>query len=295
MRKLKFVSVFVLLALLLGAGLGAMTTAQSPAKAQQSPPIPIQVDGQTVFLEPGKNVHPQTYTLLSQDPDFASRENVKWVFVDDMWVPLAREGLTEESVPGKGPIEELLPEKTPPGPLYNPECRITRNVPAYGQGWSPWGEDYLFNDSAHCGKMKNWGCAITSATMVFKYYGAGKNPGQVNTCCRNHGCRVDCSGTPEYDPCCLVWDCAANHCSDNEAGFVGYYGFYWSALCGLLSQDRPPIVKVGGHFVVVYKSLGFGDFTDPNGYYIVDPWDGSTYKKLSYYTTPSMIAEYYNK
>jgi len=54
-------------------------------------------------------------------------------------------------------------------------------------------------------------------------------------------------------------------------------------------------VKVGGHFVVVYKSLGFGDVTDPNGYYIVDPIDGSTYKKLSYYTTPSKIAEYYNK
>jgi len=65
-------------------------------------------------------------------------------------------------------------------------------------------------------------------------------------------------------------------------------------LCGLLSQGRPPIVQVGGHFVVVYRGLG-NDLDDPNDYYIVDPADGSTYKRLSYYTTPSVIVEYYNK
>ena len=279
MRKLKFISVFVLLALLLGIVPGAVM-------GQETPPIPIQVDGQTIFLELGKNVHPQTYALLSQNPDFASRADVEWVFVDDMWVPLSREGLTEESVPEKEPIEDLLPEKMPPPcPLYNPECRITLNVPAYSQRSSPWDDDHLFNNPG-CSTMYWEGCAITSATMAFKYFGASKNPGQVNACCGEHNCRSECR---------LAWECAADHCSDNKAAFVGYYGFYWSALCGLLSQDRPPIVKVGGHFVVVYKSLGFGDFTDPNGYYIVDPWDGSTYKKLSYYTTPSMIAEYYNK
>ncbi len=286
MRKIKFLSVFVLLALLLSAGPGAVM-------GQEPPPVPIQVDGQTVFLELGKNVHPQTYALLSQDPDFASRADVEWVFVDDMWVPLAREGLTEESVPGKGTIEELLPEKMPPPcPLYNPECRITLNVPAYGQCWAPWGDDCLYHlpcaESSQCnctcGTMCSQGCAITSATMVFRYYGANKNPGQVNDCCGDHGCRSGCR---------LVWECAADHCSDNEAGFVGYYGFYWSALCGLMSQGRPPIVKVGGHFVVVYKSLGYID--EAWSYFINDPLDGSTYKRLSYYVTPSLIAEYYNK
>jgi len=221
MRKSKFVSVFVLLTLLLGIVPGAVM-------GQEAPPIPIQVDDQTIFLELGKNVHPQTYALLSQNPDFASRADVEWVFVDDMWVPLAREGLMEESVPEKGPIEDLLPEKTPPpGPLYNPECRITLNVPAYGQCSSPWGDDCLYHlpcaESSHCactcGTMCSQGCAITSATMVFKYFGASKNPGQVNACCGEHGCRGGSSG------CGLVWGCAANHCSDNEAGFVGYYHY----------------------------------------------------------------------
>ena len=113
-----------------------------------------------------------------------------------------------------------------------------------------------------------------------------------------HSCRADCleppGEPPKYDPCCLVWGCAADHCSDNEAGFVGYYDFYWSALCGLLSEGRPPIVDVGGHFVVVYRSLGYGD--QAWSYFINDPLDGSTYKRLSYYTnSPVMIAEYYNK
>ena len=130
------------------------------------------------------------------------------------------------------------------------------------------------------------GCAITSATMVFRYYGANNNPGEVNECCGDHDCRSGCN---------LLWQCAADHCSDNEAGFVGYYGFYWSALCGLLSQGRPPIVDVGGHFVVVYRSLGY-DLDDACDYYINDPADGSTYKKLCYYTNnPVMIAEYYNR
>jgi len=282
MRKIKLFSAFTLLALLLSASPGAMMTAQSLAKARQSPPIPIEVDGRTILLELGKNVHPQTYDLLSRDPDFASRADVEWVFVDDMWVPLAREGLIEGAAPEKEPIEELLPEKVPPpGPLYIPECRITLNVPAYGQCWAPWGSAHLFNDPG-CSTMCQAGCAITSATMVFKYFGASKNPGQVNDCCGSNSCRSGCG---------LVWKCAADYCSDSKAAYVGYYSFYWSALCGLLSQGRPPIVKVGGHFVVVYKDMGV-NINDPNDYYIVDPLDGSTYKKLSYYTTPSMIAEY---
>ena len=290
MRKVKFVSVFVLLALLLNAGPGAaMIQSPPPAKVQQSPPISIRVDGQTIFLERGRNVHPQTYALLLQDPDFASREDVKWVFVDDLWVPLKR---TEER-----PLREApAPEKTsPPSPLYNPECRITLNVPVESQKDSGWAEDYLFENPSYCGKMKRWGCAITSAAMVFEYYGTNTDPGELNVCAGKNGyhCYADCDGNG-YDPCCLVWGCAADHCSDNEAGFVRYYDFYWPALCGLLSEDRPPIVDVGGHFVVVYRSLGYGDHAW--SYFINDPLDGSTYKRLSYYTNnPVMIAEYYNK
>lgn len=292
MRKPKFVSVFALLTLL-SAVLSTGTVAPPIAKAQQSPPIPIQVDGQTILLELGENVHPQTYNLLSRDPGFASREDIKWVFVDDMWVPLKR---TEER-----PLRETpIPEKTPspgPSPEYIPECRITLNVPAYSQCGSSWRDDCLYHlpyaeqnpDLGHyctCGTMCSQGCAITSATMVFRYYGANDNPGEVNGCCGDHGCRYNCR---------LLWQCAADHCSDNQAGFVDYHPFRWSKLCAMLSESRPPIVNVGGHFVVVYKSNGY-DLDDACDYYISDPADGTTYKKLCYYTQdPLKIAEYYNK
>jgi len=290
MRRIKFLSVFVLLVLAVTAGSG-MVMGQEPlpegsstATTQQPPPIPIQVDGKTVFLEPNKNVHPQTYTLLSQDPDFASQ--VDWVFMEGMWIPLSRgvEMLLEKT---------LSEEPPPPGPEYIPECKITLNVPVYGQCTSPWGSHRLF-DNPSCDTMCNAGCAITSVTMVFKYFGASKNPGQVNTCCGNNGCRSGCD---------LTWACAANSCSDGKARWVNGYSFYWGALCGLLTQDRPPIVGLvkesnRWHFVVVYKSLGYS-ITDPNGYYINDPADGSTYKKLSAYTnngwTPSVVKEYARK
>lgn len=129
--------------------------------------------------------------------------------------------------------------------------------------------------------------------LGFRYYGSSKNPGQVNDCLGNHGCRSGCG---------LVWGCAADHCSDNEAGYAGYYSFYWEALCGLLSADRPPIVGLlrgsSTHFVVVRASRGY-NYYDARDYTINDPLNGSTYKTLAAYTgsgwSPYRIAEYYNK
>lgn len=190
--------------------------------------------------------------------------------MDNMWIPLSRgvEMPSEESLSKAPP---------PPGPEYIPECRITLSVPVYGQCWSPWSNQRLFGNST-CPTMCQAGCAVTSATMVFRYFGASKDPGQVNSCSGNNGCR---SG------CLLAWGCAADHCSDNKARWIASYSFYWAALCGLLSQDRPPIVHLvkgnNSHFVVVYKSMGYS-ITDPHDYYINDPLDGTNYKKLAAYT-----------
>ncbi len=269
MQNVRALSIFMALVLLLVASHSAV--AQGPL-----PPVPLQIDGQTVLLEPGKNVHMQTYALLLRDPAFASRADVKWVFVDDMWVPLARAGLEKESSGEE--LRSSGPGYTPEG---IPECWVTLSVPAYRQGSPPWGTARLFDDPA-CSTMAQEGCAITSAAMVFRYHGANTDPGVLNTCAGSNGCRSGCG---------LAWGCAANNCSGSRAAYGGYYGFYWEALCGLLAGGTPPIVRVGGpHFVVVYKSVGGG--SDPGKYYINDPLDGSTYKKLAYYGTPTMVAEY---
>ena len=274
MRKVAFLTVFVLL-----VGLSS-----SVVLGQEPPPVHIQVDGEVIALERGKNVHPQTYDLLVQDKGFASR--MDWVFMDGMWIPLAR-GV-------EGP---LVAEEPLPGPEYAPDigpCTHTLLVPAYSQCASPWSEACLFNlgkpPNCTCGTMCQKGCAITSAAMVFRYYGSSKDPGQVNTCCGTYNCRNDCR---------LAWECAANACSDYKARHIQYHPFYWGLLCTLLPQAKPPIVGLvkgnSQHFVVVYKSVG-KPIDDPTGYYINDPADGSTHKTLATYIaggwTPSTVEEY---
>lgn len=244
---------------------------------QKKPPILIDVDGEEVSLTLGENVHPQTYDLLSRDPSFASHPNVKWVFVDDMWVPVARAGYAGQ--PADSPEPAM-------GIDYIPECDITRSVPAYSQTGQSWSGDHLY-DNPGCPTISQAGCALTSVAMVFRYFGSSTDPGQLNSCCAANGCYVGCG---------IHFVCAANSCSGGSTAFVDMSDFSWPALCGMLSQNRPPILEVnnGSHWVVVYKSRGY-DLDDGSDYFINDPLDGSTYKRLAYYThtyDPSRIVEY---
>ncbi len=72
---------------------GVVPSQQSPVPStpgvvpSQPPPVYIQVNGEVIVLECGRNVHTETYDLLLQDPEFASR--MDWVFMDGMWIPLA--------------------------------------------------------------------------------------------------------------------------------------------------------------------------------------------------------------
>lgn len=273
-----------------------------PAKAQQSPPIPIQVEGTTIWLEPGRNVHPQTYAFLASNPGAGWYASVTWAYIDGMWIPLAR-GVP--AAPG-GPTPGALPERPAGGPglkpNYDPECRWSLSVTPYKQCVSPgYGDDFLFKDAANCGTMCRYGCTIASVAMVFKYFGANTDPGVLNTCMTNPAhdpTWTNCAGTCPSDgkPCCIAFACAADHCSNSKAQFVGMYGYSTSALCALLSLDRPPIVEVltpngGRHWVVVYRSAGLDPYSTSD-YSIADPLDGSTYKKLSYYSAQYTIVEY---
>ncbi len=274
--------VFAIVALVaIGAAVGGWVLL--PVRAQQPQAIPIQVNGETVLLEPGKNVHPQTYDLLIRDPGFASDKSIKWVYLDKMWVPLARAAFEQ---PTRPPVKERRPSQGASGqgivgPDYIPECDINLSVPAYSQRDSAWASARLCNNGS-CATMYDEGCAMTSTAMVFRYFGANTDPGQLNTCSANNGCCSSCN---------LVGDCAASNCSGGRATYVGYYAFNWLDMCGLLSQNRPPIVHVGNHYVVVYRSLGY-DLYSGSDYYINDPIDGSTYKRLSYYPAPTETAEY---
>lgn len=273
--------VFVIVALItIGATVGGW--ALLPVRAEQPEALPILVDGETIWLELGKNVHQETYDLLMRDHAFASDPKVKWVFIDNLWVPLARAAFEQ---PKRAPRKERRPSHDIAqgivGPEYIPECDISLSVPAYSQIDTAWKDDPLCGG---CEKtIEQEGCAITATAMVFRYFGANTNPGQLNACASTHSC---CSSLCELDGYC-----ADEPCSGGRATFVGTYAFNWLDLCGLLSQNRPPQVHVGNHWVVVYKSRGY-DLYSGGDYYLNDSIDGSTYKRLSFYPTPTETAEY---
>ncbi len=176
------------------------------ARSSEGQGVVIDIDGQQITLVLGENVHAQTYELLSRNPEFASDPNVKWVFVDKMWVPVARSGY--EGQPSDSP--ELIP-----GIDYIPECDIALNVTAFSQTGQPWSSDRLYNKPG-CRTIQEAGCALTSVAMVFRYYGQSTDPGVLNSCCGSNGCYVDC-GTE--------FACAAGSCSGGQAAFVNIRSF----------------------------------------------------------------------
>lgn len=289
LRRVKRPMLAIVAMVVIGAAVGGWVLL--PVRAQQPQAIPIQVNGETIWLEPGKNVHPQTYKFLLAGPGPGWYESVYWVYVDDMWVPLAR-GIPvprSKASPDKAAPSRPTPTIGELGPQFVPECKVTLDVTPFAQCSPPWQDFHLFNDS-NCATLCAEGCAITSVAMVFKYFGANTNPGILNNCSAAKGTCSD--GTP----CCIVWWNAAEYCSDNRAQLNGIWAFNPTDLCSMLRLGRPPIVEVrtarnNQHFVVVYAGEGY-DPSSPSDYRIIDPSDATSYKRLSYYSTFLTTIEY---
>jgi len=144
--------------------------------------------------------------------------------------------------------------------------------PQHGVGW--WEHPLRTNGacSPQCGTIGACGCTLTSAAMVFSYYGASLNPPALS----------DCMGT---SACPFNWGTAASY-TNRKATWVGQYGFSWSRLDQELNQNHRPVIlgmhKRGNpndtHWVVVVSGQG----NDPANYYINDPWFvGGANMKLS--------------
>lgn len=156
-------------------------------------------------------------------------------------------------------------------------------VPRFSQTDPAWSG----NNMQTCGRtIGNAGCLLTSAAMVFKYYGASTNPGRLNTCMGDNAC---------------PWKFAPGaNCSEGKAAWDNLYGFSYGTLVWALSNGWPPILElVNGdntHWVVVNAVRGDG-LSDRN-YRISDPFDG-TIKVLASYTdngwTKNRIAVYTKK
>jgi len=152
-----------------------------------------------------------------------------------------------------------------------PSCE----VPFFSQRDDRWKDHPLRTSgvcSPYCSTIGACGCTLTSAAMVFSYYGANLTPPILSDCMGNSAC-------PFY------WGTGAS-CTNGKATYVGQYSFSWSRLDQELNQNHRPVIlgmhKKGNpndtHWVVVISGQG----SDPANYYIHDPWFvGGANMKLS--------------
>jgi hypothetical protein len=141
----------------------------------------------------------------------------------------------------------------------------TCDVPFLSQRDESWRDHPLRTSGAcspECNTIGACGCTLTSAAMIFSYYGASLNPPALS----------DCMGT---SACPFSWGSGAA-CTGGNAVFVGRYSFSWNRLDQELYQNHRPIMlgmhrkgdSGATHWVVVVSGHG----SDPDNYSIHDPW-----------------------
>jgi len=131
------------------------------------------------------------------------------------------------------------------------------NVPFFPQCGGPWGNHELGTCSGKT--VCSHGCYVTSAAMVFKYFGVDTDPGALNAWLTNNegyanGCELDGGQAVNYH--------------SNIHSFVRVNDEDWNRLNSELEAGYPVIAKVtnayGDHFVVVTHRSG-------GTYYLNDP------------------------
>lgn len=137
-----------------------------------------------------------------------------------------------------------------------------------------WHQNNYSNIMQTCNKsIASVGCALTSASMVFKYYGVSTDPPILNQCLGNQACPIH-------------WDSAASRCSEGKATYIGAPTFNYTTIDQDLAAGRPVIVYMtrgtsNTHFVVVTGGAG----QTPSGYTINDPYRYSSLRQtLAPYT-----------
>lgn len=184
--------------------------------------------------------------VTTSDPDFANDSFTGGALLNDS---ISSFVLYQQST---------CPSPVTPVPTPTPPAPGPCDVPFFWQADPTWQNLPLRNCSAPCDKIGPCGCTLTSAAMLFRFYGANVTPATLSSCMGNKAC-------PFY------WGTGAG-CSGGKAAFVGMYGFSWSQLDYQVNQKSRPVIlgmERGGvpHWVVVVRGSG----NNPANYTINDP------------------------
>jgi Peptidase_C39 like family len=147
-------------------------------------------------------------------------------------------------------------------------------VPVMGQQDGAWGGAPL--GSSPTDTIASAGCAITSVTMLLRYYGMNTDPGAFNSWLNGNG------GYANNDQ--LIWGAVTSY-SAGRVTFSGWLGPDMNVIDGELDAGRPVVAEVslGGnqHFVLL-TGYSTGDGLTAN-----DPWFADTVKFSDRYGDPS--------
>lgn len=148
------------------------------------------------------------------------------------------------------------------------------NVAVMGQQDGAWGGAPL--GSSATDTIASAGCAITSVTMMLRYYGINTDPGAFNSWLNGN------VGYANGDQ--LLWDAVTNYTGGHVA-FSGWLGADLDAIHTELDAGRPVVAEVslGGnqHFILLTG------YSTEGGLTANDPWFADTINFSERYGDPS--------
>jgi hypothetical protein len=188
-------------------------------------------------------------------------------FSDDLvTTPIATPFSSPTSLPNSTPVPSLIPTPTP---ISN-----TLGVSDLKQYSSPWGNQIYdtANNWSNNSTIDRWGCALTSASMILKYWGHNINPDQLNNWLKSQADGYIGNGLINW----LAVSRYTKQHDTNTSPTLEYRRLNGDLqnIVNEINSGRPSVLKLPGHFVV---SKGYqGD-----QYFISDP--ATTQTTLGYY------------
>lgn len=120
------------------------------------------------------------------------------------------------------------------------------------------------------------GCAITSVTMMLRYYGINTDPGAFNAW-------LTANGGYAFDDA-IVWDAVTTY-SGGRVAFSGWLGADLGAITNELDAGRPVVAEVrlygNQHFVLLTG------YSQDGGFVINDPWFADSVNFVDRYGDPA--------